>query len=103
MIATSEKIATLNDIFRQYGYSFTLTQGVQAIDDLAGLLLKVRLFNTFTEDNDPYGEHDFGKVEWQGETVFWKIDYYDSKLQGWCDPLDAKCTRVLTVMLSEEY
>jgi hypothetical protein len=27
--------------------------------------------------NDPCGEHDFGAVHIEGETVFWKIDWYE--------------------------
>lgn len=71
--------------------------------DLIGLSRAVEDFNRFTEDNDPYGEHDFGKLTWYEQTVFWKIDYYDQELQHWCDPLSPDCNRVLTVMLAEEY
>jgi Protein of unknown function (DUF3768) len=37
---------------------------------------KVELFDSFTEDNEPHGEHDFGAFEHEGQRVFWKIDYY---------------------------
>jgi Protein of unknown function (DUF3768) len=30
--------------------------------------------------NDPYGEHDFGIIECEGERVFWKIDTSESSL-----------------------
>ena len=57
------------------------------------------------KDNDPWSEHDFGSFEIDGETLFWKIDYYDGSMQfGLEDPADpAKTMRVLTIMLSEEY
>ena len=35
-------------------------------------------FATFEPENDPEGWHDFGAVEIQGETVFWKIDLYEA-------------------------
>ena len=59
----------------------------------------------FTEDNDPHGEHDFGSFELAGRKFFWKIDYYDANMEfGSEDPADpAKTTRVLTIMLAEEY
>ena len=65
----------------------------------------IEQFDAFTEDNDPYGEHDFGSVEIDGHTVFWKIDYYDSSLEfGSQDPADELVTkRVMTVMLDSEY
>ncbi|MEW8490194.1 MAG: DUF3768 domain-containing protein [Candidatus Thiodiazotropha endolucinida] len=31
----------------------------------------VREFHTFTPDNDPWHEHDFGSVELSGEKLFW--------------------------------
>jgi hypothetical protein len=38
---------------------------------------RVMAFDTFTADNDPYGEHDFGSLDYEGQRIFWKIDYYD--------------------------
>jgi len=66
---------------------------------------RVRTFDDFSDDNDPYGEHDFGAFEQDGDKIFWKIDYYDRQLtQGSPDPTDPKLTtRVLTVMLASEY
>ena len=67
---------------------------------------RVETFDQFTPDNDPHGEHDFGAfgVEDVGK-VFWKIDYYDKTMAyGSEDPADAaQTTRVLTIMLAEEY
>lgn len=59
----------------------------------------------FTSDNDPYGEHEFGSFDYAGKSVNWKIDYYDRTCEwGSPDPADeAVTTRVLTVMLAEEY
>jgi hypothetical protein len=96
------EVAKINDIYRQ-GTHFMVTPGIQALEDFLGLVQAVRGFRDFTEDNDPYGEHDFGKLTWCGQTVYWKIDYYDQLLEGWGDPLSPDCRRVLTIMLAEEY
>ena len=100
---TAVVIAKTNDEFRQSGFGVTLTVGVQHLPDVSGLLKVVRGYSVFTEDNDPYHEHDFGSLTWQGEKVFWKIDYYDKSLTFGENPLSQECRRVLTVMLAEEY
>lgn len=98
------EIATLNDKCRSTRIRVVLTAGVNdTLSDIMGLMQAVRDFDLFTEDNDPYGEHDFGPLEWHGSKVFWKIDYYDPELKYGCDPLDVGCKRVLTVMLASEY
>jgi hypothetical protein len=65
----------------------------------------VRAFDAFTDDNDPWGEHDFGAVEIDGEKVFWKIDAYDPSLTTVSEnpANEAKTYRVLTIMLAREY
>jgi hypothetical protein len=67
-----EKIALLNDKARKGwlpGSSKMLaTRVVAALPDeaLAVLRRAVAEFDSFTEDDDPYGEHDFGTVELDG-------------------------------------
>lgn len=97
------QIAHLNDAFRQQRHDWYTTPGAQALPDVPGLLQAVQDFNTFTRDNDPYGERDFGSIVWYQVKTYWKIDYYDQNLQYWHDPLDPECRRVLTVMLANEY
>lgn len=101
------RIAELNDAARTsfIGCRVVITQGVAGMDDLDGLYAKVRAFNDFNERNDPYSEHDFGSTEHEGQTVFFKFDYYDvDLLMHSPDPADPTVTcRVLTVMLAEEY
>jgi len=105
------RIAALNDELRM---SFDSSKGQvllsRGIADLPGadkaeIIGLVRRFNAFSEDNDPYREHDFGKVEHNGHEVFFKIDYYDSNLEyhseDATDP--AKTKRVLTILLASEY
>jgi Protein of unknown function (DUF3768) len=103
------KVQQLNDAFRKTltGGQACFTAGVSALGTsiTTKVLALVRSFDVFTPENDPYGEHDFGSVIIDGTKLFWKIDYYDLSLQyGSSDPSDpAKTTRVLTVMLAEEY
>ncbi|MDW9525875.1 DUF3768 domain-containing protein [Sinorhizobium meliloti] len=103
------RIRELNDELRTtFGTGrVILTSGVQVLDEAARaeLLRAVQQFNDFTAGNDPYGEHDFGRVVVRGEGYFWKIDYYDNDLQYQSpDPADATITtRVLTIMREDEY
>lgn len=100
-LSRSQKIQKLNDEFRKK-QSYMFTKGVLALPYAADIADRVRSFDDFNPDNDPYGEHDFGQF-FLNEKIMWKIDYYDQELRFWCDPLDTKCVRVLTVMLAEEY
>lgn len=101
---TSLRIAKANDLFREMCLDVVYTPGIRdGIMDMIELSKRVESFNRFTEDNDPYSEHDFGSLKFEGKTIFWKIDYYDRDLRLWCDPLSLDCHRVLTIMLAEEY
>jgi len=103
------KIAALNDRARQRldPCRWALTQGVLACDPItvAELLIAVEDFDAFTPNNDPNGEHDFGVIKLHGNTFFWKFDCYDvDLLMHSPDPSDPTVTtRVLTVMLADEY
>ncbi len=103
------RIQELNDAFRRsfVGGVVVVTAGFEALpSDRRGLILaKVRAFEQFNEDNDPHGEHDFGLIQDGGARYFWKIDYYDRDLELMSpDPADPSVTtRVLTVMLADEY
>lgn len=107
--AVAARIRALNDEFRCsfIGGRIHLTAGVAVLSShvQVALLEAVRSFDAFTEDNDPWNEHDMASVTVCGERFFWKIDYYDrSLLHGSEDPADPKVTtRVLTIMLVEEY
>lgn len=101
------RIAALNDQLRKTHQKgrIMITSGVTALGTAANLaaLASIATFDAFNEDNDPYGEHDFGSLEVHGQRLFWKIDYYDNSLTAAGDPADLNCTHVLTVMLAEEY
>ncbi len=108
--ATVQTVAQLNDLCRTaIGIAGRVIQtcGIAALApaDQSAIREKVEAFSDFSSDNDPYGEHDFGAFDHNGEHIFWKIDYYDRTLtQGSKDPSDPKQTvRILTIMLASEY
>ena len=111
-------LADLNDRFRsrlgvptfgdEVPGQFVFTRGIQGLPPEVQIELwrAVRMFDGFTEDSDPYGEHDFGSIDHPAAgRVFWKIDYYDRTYSaGTEDPCDlAQTRRDLTLMLAEEY
>jgi hypothetical protein len=109
--AKRDRIRELNDALRtsfdpKLG-KIVMTSGFDALasDVKAMAIRKVVTFSDFSPDNDPHKEHDFGSFELAGQSFFWKIDYYDSTLAfGSDDPSDPELTtRVLTLMLAEEY
>jgi hypothetical protein len=106
---SAERIRELNDRFRttMTGGTVLMTAGVDALpSDVKALVIRrVATFSDFNEDNDPHGEHDFGSFTLASHKFFWKIDAYDTEMRfGSPDPADpAKTTRVLTIMLAEEY
>jgi hypothetical protein len=107
---STSRIRELNDAFRTRmldGGRLFLTAGIveKSLGDQAEIMRRVSEFSDFTEDNDPHGEHDFGAFYFAGEHIFWKIDYYDLAMKhGSPDPADPMVTtRVLTVLLAEEY
>ena len=105
----STKIRELNDAFRTsfIGGRIMLTNGVTSLPPRisVAVLQGVKTFQTFTKDNDPNAEHDFGSIIIDGAKFFWKIDYYDASSQfGSPDPSDPAITsRVLTIMCADEY
>lgn len=105
-----KRIRRLNDALRhgqvEYG-SVVITAGLQAQGEafLGDVAKRVSEFDSFSEDNDPHGEHDFGVFDLEGEKLFWKVDYFDRGLK-WSspDPANPALThRVLTLMLASEY
>ena len=106
----TQPIRILNDLFRTRGIgngSIFVTPGVKDLGEefLNDAFHAVREFSDFSEDNDPWGEHDCGTAIVRGEKLIWKIDYYNPTLQrGSENPADESVThRVLTIMLAGEY
>ncbi|MDK4733537.1 DUF3768 domain-containing protein [Rhizobium sp. CNPSo 3490] len=102
-------IRSLNDAFRRNPTAgrAVITPAVSSLphDQRLALLMAVVGFAAFDAGNDPYNEHDFGAIEQDGVSYFWKIDYYDQDYDmGSPDPANAHVTRrVLTIMRAEEY
>ena len=71
-------LAILNHTVRKSWKEVFFTDNVlRVLQDHLGLAQAVCDFDTFNADNDPYDEHDFGCLEYEGKKVFWKIDYCD--------------------------
>jgi hypothetical protein len=109
MSSQTEQIRALNDQLRQNfstGAAF-ITTGVAALGPEAvdRIVKTISVFDDFCHANDPHQEHDFGSFVAEGQTIFFKIDYYDNDLAGHSpDPTDPTVTkRVITVMLAREY
>ncbi len=106
MSDSTSKARELNDRLRStfVGGSVLLSNGVASLDDDAKrrLLAAVRTFEAFSPDNDPYGEHDFGAVEIGGERFLFKIDLYEEPFVNSGNE-EKMITRILTIMLAEEY
>lgn len=108
-VPDTARIRTLNDALRQSfdGGRVVMSAGVSALAqaEQAAVLDAVRAFDRFDAATNPHGEHDFGALTACGVRVFWKIDAYDRALaHASPDPGDpAVTTRVLTIMLAEEW
>lgn len=104
-----KRIRELNDNFRStlLGGELFITRGINALGKewVKKILEAVVNFKDFSEENDPYGEHNFGNLTVDNQKIFWKIDYYDKAVKfGSEDPSNPEITtRVLTVMLPSEY
>lgn len=104
-----ETIARLNDTLRKTGKGglIVMTRGIQALNAFDPIRITQLLssYEAFDADNDPHGERDFGDIDLDGQSIFWKIDYYDMQmLYGSPDPADPEVTqRVLTLLLPEEW
>jgi hypothetical protein len=107
---TATTIAELNDRFRKGDRTLGRHMASVLVNALTSeqqqeLTRLVRVFDTFTEGNDPYSEHDFGSVEMEREKYFWKIDYYNLNYEyGSEDPNDPAVTRrVMTILHCSEH
>ena len=109
MTTKTETIRALNDELRQnltIGAAL-ITAGIAALgaEAVARNVKTIAVYDDFCHANDPHEEHDFGSFEVDGQTIFFKIDYFDKALTFHSpDPADPSITeRVITIMLAEEY
>ena len=109
MNAQTAIIRTLNDqLRRDFSYGLAMmTPGVAALGAAAAerIFRTIAVFDDFCHANDPHQEHDFGSFEAEGQTIFFKIDYYSKDMtMHSLDPSNPAVTqRVITIMLAEEY
>lgn len=115
---TAAVIAAQNDAFRtsvaaplKPGFippgKLVMTAGVAAQSDAfrAALIQALVAFDSFNADSDPYGLHEMGVLEIEGERVWFKFDLYDENYEyGSEAPADLSRTRrVLTLLFPSEY
>ena len=106
---TNTRVRILNDTLRKTGVGGEtyLTRGIAELKaPMRALVLDaVRTFDDWSDDNDPWQQHDCAMFEVDGQRIMFKIDYYDSTLTHHSpDPSDPTVTeRVITIMLAEEY
>ena len=105
-----DDIARLNDRLRRTGLGgqMALSRGIASLPlpDRQAILHRVRTFDDFTEESDPWGVHECGAFDFGGiGRVLWMIEYYDPSLNWHSEnPSDPSQTvRVLTVMLASEH
>lgn len=117
-LSKAEQIARLNDQLRispasDLGHWTFAGDLAHVIRDATPMDNTVRVLSillalaeaTFTEDNDPHGERDFGTFDLDGQRTMWKINYYNRDMSaGSEDPSDpAKTTRLLTIFYARDY
>jgi hypothetical protein len=105
----TERIRALNDDLRHYllGGVAVITPGAAALGQAAveRIVKTIAVYDDFCHANGPHEEHDFGSFQAEGQTIFFKIDYFDTTLTYHSpDPSDPAVTeRVITIMLADEY
>ncbi len=94
-------IAQKNDLYRQtfIGCRVNITHALNASPKKEDVITAVRSFNAFTPQNDPHGEHDCAFFEVDGETFFFKFDYYDDNYEFHQEDGN----RVLTIGFASDY
>jgi hypothetical protein len=111
-IDTKERVAEIQRLNEQFRTTFRggqilFTASVAALPDpdKATALQTVAEFKDFNEENDPHQERDYGSFNQSGREIWFKIDYYDLKLEGRSeDPADPlKTKRIMTVGLAMDW
>lgn len=65
-----------NDFQRRHRIGLRLSEGVALLppEEREELLRSVAEYGDFTEETDPYGEHDFGVIDRENVRYYWKIE-----------------------------
>ncbi|MBA4781326.1 DUF3768 domain-containing protein [Blastomonas sp.] len=101
--------ARLNDRLRKTGRNgdviLSLAVSALPLEDQLEIFLAIQMFDAFTVDTDPAGDHRRGIVEAAGKTVLWEIDDHGQgsriRLPQTIAPVLPR--RVMTIMLAEEH
>ena len=105
-LVKTARIRQLNDQLRRKGIGgrIVITRGIQALgpNGVREVLIAVARFDDFSEDNDPWGEHDCAVLPVDGHRIIFKHDLYEDPEVKGADGQPAT-TRVLTIMLAEEW
>src|SRR5512144_3427401 len=98
MDTKTARIRALNDQLRQNfadGIA-VMTPGVAALgaEAVERIVKTIAVFDDFCHANDPHEEHDVGSFEADGQTIYFKIDYFDRELSMHSpDPADPAITQ----------
>ena len=103
-----DQIKLRNDTFRKSlrpdsKHRCVLTESVSESPNREEILEAVKNFDSFSGDNDPHGEHDFGSVIVGGEKYFFKFDYYDLNYEYGADQREEEYALLLTIMHASDY
>jgi len=105
----SSAVRNLNDAWRCYGQGRGRVVLSDAIKNRGETFVQramtaIKQFDNFNRKFDFWGEHDFGRIQIDDETLVWRFDYLDENgalLSE--DPTDThKTTRQLRVLLASE-
>jgi hypothetical protein len=101
------RLKAYTNFLEEYDSLWMITSDVSYLpqEQLLELVAKVQAFESFTPENDPYGERDFGQVRQDEIDYFWKINCYDRTL-GFdsVDPVDsAQTIRILFLIKVDAY
>lgn len=104
---TVDYVREQNDKFRKSlvktpMFRVVLTAGVADSQIREKIIETVRLFDSFSDANDPHKEHDCALFDLDGIKYMFKFDYYDKNLEYGVDPLEDEPYRVLTIMQASE-
>jgi hypothetical protein len=106
MDTKTARIAALNDELRHRlnGGMAVITPGIAALgqEAVARIVKTIEVYDDFCHANDPHEEHDFGAFDADGKRVFFKIDLYEEPNVKGANG-EPVVTRVLTIMLANEY
>jgi len=111
---TAEQIAAANDELRKNLLNPPANSRMVTTDTIAeseyrnDVLKAVMEFDSFCEDNDPYGEHDCFSFQVNNREYIAKIDYYllkngEPDFNWGGDVHNEPVFRILTIMMASEY